>query len=551
MSRRLFLSFGSAFILTIGIVTPVVAGTIFSELGTGILGENAGDEAGWAVDLSSDGRILAVGEVLYDSGLDSAIGRVRVFEWNGSTWEGLGAGIVGEAAGDGSGSEVSLNSNGTRLAIAANANAGGGTRRGSVRVFDWDGTAWSQVGSDIDGEADQDRSGTAIALSADGTRLAIGAGGNDGNGSNSGHVRVYEWDSVSSSWSQLGSDLDGEAAGDNFGNAVSLNADGTILAAGAPINSGAAGAVSGHTRVFRWDSGTSTWSQIGSDIDGEHAGDWSGDAVSLNSDGTLVAIGAENNSDNGADAGQVRVFQWTGGAWVQRGSDIDGTSAGDYAGDSVSLSSDGRHLIVGAPLNSDIASDAGQARVFDWNGTAWAQLGTTIYGEAEGDRAGFAVAISDDGGTFAVGSYLNDESFASAGKVRVFSILSTSSGHNSSETSAPGIFLTIIGEPGSRISAVDILAGAFEVSANSPYLLSLRRVDPEGTITILSSGVVDNHGNLEVEEDLPALNPGNYTVTFTGKDSSGALLTLGNEISVTNDFRLKSVTPESLQPTIR
>ena len=72
--------------------------------------------------------------------------------------------------------------------------------------------SWSQLGTDIDGEAAGDNSGYSVSLSSDGTKVAIGATGNDATGSNSGHVRVYEYSS--SSWSQLGADIDGEAAGD-------------------------------------------------------------------------------------------------------------------------------------------------------------------------------------------------------------------------------------------------------------------------------------------------------------------------------------------------
>ena len=61
---------------------------------------------------------------------------------------------------------------------------------------------WSQLGADIDGEATNDYSGNSVSLSSDGTKVAIGAYLNDGNGSSSGHVRVYEYSS--SSWSQLG-----------------------------------------------------------------------------------------------------------------------------------------------------------------------------------------------------------------------------------------------------------------------------------------------------------------------------------------------------------
>jgi len=48
-----------------------------------------------------------------------------------------------------------------------------------------------QLGEDIDGEAAEDGSGS-VSLSADGKWVAIGASLNDGNGSDTGHVRVYE-----------------------------------------------------------------------------------------------------------------------------------------------------------------------------------------------------------------------------------------------------------------------------------------------------------------------------------------------------------------------
>jgi len=50
---------------------------------------------------------------------------------------------------------------------------------------------FSQFGADIDGEAVGDQSGRSVAMSADGTRIAIGAYSNDGSGSDAGHVRVY------------------------------------------------------------------------------------------------------------------------------------------------------------------------------------------------------------------------------------------------------------------------------------------------------------------------------------------------------------------------
>jgi len=80
--------------------------------------------------------------------------------------------------------------------------------------------SWIQVGADIDGESDLDSSGSAVALSTDGTRVAIGAKYNDGGGNDAGHVRVYDWNGTA--WVQVGTDIDGESPGELSGTAVAL-----------------------------------------------------------------------------------------------------------------------------------------------------------------------------------------------------------------------------------------------------------------------------------------------------------------------------------------
>jgi len=80
---------------------------------------------------------------------------------------------------------------GNILAIGAYDNDGNGTNSGHVRVYSWNGNAYTQRGYDIDGEAAGDKSGVSVSLSNDGNILAIGAYANDGNAVDSGHVRVY------------------------------------------------------------------------------------------------------------------------------------------------------------------------------------------------------------------------------------------------------------------------------------------------------------------------------------------------------------------------
>jgi hypothetical protein len=111
-----------------------------------------------------------------------------------------------------------------------------------------------------------------------------------------------------------------------------------------------------------------TWIKIGADIDGEAADDYSGGSVSISSDGTIVAIGASGNDGSADFAGQVRVYKNIPGAWTKIGADIDGEATGDGSGISVSISSDGTTVAIGAPYNDGAGGNAGQVRVYKIGG---------------------------------------------------------------------------------------------------------------------------------------------------------------------------------------
>jgi len=405
---------------TLSIEYSTVSAGVWTQVGADIDGEAAGDYFGYSVALSSDGTILAVGASLNDGTTGSNAGHVRVYNYSGGAWTQLGGDIDSEAAGDNFGYSVALSSDGSRLAVGATGNDNNfNINVGHVRVFDWDEnqSTWTQVGTDIDGEASGDRFGWSVALSSDGSRLAVGGLYNDANGSNAGHVRVF--DLVEGAWTQVGTDIDGEAAGDDFGGSVALSSDGIRLAVGGRGNDGN-GADAGHVRVFDWDENQSTWTQVGDDIDSEAAGDNFGWSVALSSNGTRLAAGGYVNDGGGTWAGHVRVFDLVGSTWTQLGADIDGEAAGDQLGYSVALSSDGTRLVVGAPRNDGGGTDAGHVRVFDLVGSTWTQVGADKDGEAAFDYFGWSVALSSDGSRLAVGAPYNDGTGSEAGHVRVF-----------------------------------------------------------------------------------------------------------------------------------
>ena len=176
--------------------------------------------------------------------------------------------------------------------IAFNLNAFAQTR--PELSFDFTNTTglWQQLGQDIDGEAIDDRSGESVSLSVDGLTVAIGAPDNDGNGVFVGHTRIYRLNEVTNQWEQFGQDIDGDAIFDDSGRSVSMSSDGLTVAIGAPENDGNGVFNSGHTRIYHFNAVTSQWEQVGQDIDGDASFDDAGESVSLSSDGLTVAIGA-------------------------------------------------------------------------------------------------------------------------------------------------------------------------------------------------------------------------------------------------------------------
>lgn len=330
-------------------------------------------------------------------------------------WVQVGLDIDGEATNDRSGGAVSISSDGVYVAIGAELNDGAGVDAGHVRVYENVAGTWVQLGGDINGEAAGDLFGSSVSISDDGTTVAVGATNNDGSGTNAGHARVYQL--IAGVWTQIGADIDGEFADDLFGSSVSLNADGTIVAIGAELNNGA-GIDAGHVRVYEFIAGT--WTQIGADIDGELAYDWSGASVALNDVGDIVVIGARRNDGTGGSAGHARVFQNIAGVWTQVGGDIDGEAIGDQSGHSVSINGSGTIVAVGAPKNDGNGLEAGHVRVYENIAGVWTQIGADLDGVVAGDEIGWSVSLNTAGDRVAMGAPKNDDTGAEAGHVLVF-----------------------------------------------------------------------------------------------------------------------------------
>jgi hypothetical protein len=327
---------------------------------------------------------------------------------------------------------VALSSEASTLAIGA---PWGNDDTGYVRVYrtDDDGGNRVQLGQTIYGDATGDEFGWSVDITADGTTLVCGSPGTWEVNDRPGYVRVFSLvggdDLDTATWNQIGQDIIGEANGDFFGLSVSISEDGKTIAVSAPLNDGNNGVDSGHVRIYHLEEDDGTrWEQIGQDIDGEVAGEWSGSSVSLSAEGTTIAIGSFSNDENGSESGQVRVYRINsqGLSWERRGQGMYGDRSGDDFGFSVNLSPDGDTIAIGSPG----WTGPGYARVFtlkisdDGDTGSWKQIGQDIIGEANGDefvRFGISVSLSADGKTLAVGANMNyGTNGVNSGHVRVY-----------------------------------------------------------------------------------------------------------------------------------
>ena len=393
--------------------TIITANANYVQIGQDIDGEALEDQSGISVSINSDGTIVAIGAPHNDANSSNS-GHTRVHQYDGTQWVQIGQDIDSTGY---SGYSVSINSDGTIVAI-------GGHKGNETRVYEYDGTQWVQIGQDIDGEANSDSSGWSVSINSDGTIVAIGAINNDANGGNSGHTRVYQY--VGTQWVQMGQDIHGQAAQYQSGWSVSINSDGSIVAIGEPRND-ANGLDAGNTRVYKYDASASQWVQMGQDISGQNLDDHdnSGHSVSINSDGTIVAITAICDDDGGANSGNTRVYEYNGTQWVQIGQDIDGESNHDRSGSSVSINSDGTIVAIGANANDGNGSgNSGHTRVYHYSSTLseWVKIGEDIDGEATQDESGSSVSISGDGTTVAIGAPKSDANGNNSGSTRVYKL---------------------------------------------------------------------------------------------------------------------------------
>lgn len=320
--------------------------------------------------------------------------------------------------GDFFGSPFAVSDDGNRIAVASRFHDGAtGTEAniGKVSMYEFNSGNWVKLGSDIVGIQAGDQLGNVLAMNAAGTIVAVGSRTGAPNGSNSGYVQVFEYNGTN--WIQQGATFEGQSVGEALGTAVSMNADGTRLAIGSVgVNSGA-----GEVKVYSYNG--SSWSQFGSTLSGVVTNDQFGTSVDMDNTGDFLAIGAPfvdtNGTPDGENRGQVKVYEYTSN-WNEVFV-ATGFGANDILGSKVVLSGNGGVLAVAAlqSTNFDPSNGPGYVRTYSKSGNTYTYFRDT-FGENANDRFGRTLALNENGLFMAVGAPFNDTFGSNFGKTFLY-----------------------------------------------------------------------------------------------------------------------------------
>jgi hypothetical protein len=238
--------------------------------------------------------------------------------------------------------------------------------------------------------------------------------------------------------------LRGDGIGYKYGTSLAMNGDGTSVVIGSPRYTTSSGVVTGGAKVLQW---TYEWSLKGSVLEGRSEDDECGVSVAIDKLGTTVAIGApgvslskaSSYSGDAAYRGYVDVYQWEMIEWEVYDWKLTAHLMGahaelEYFGSSVSLSTLGYTVAVGAPeVAVSGMTRVGEVSVYTRSpvGNLWLQYGETLCGRRANGYFGSSVVVTGDGSAVVVGSPGPLDDSMTSGTVSMYTVITP---HSSTST---------------------------------------------------------------------------------------------------------------------
>lgn len=341
----------------------------WTQIGSELMGSDSTGSFGADIDLSNDGNRLIIGA--YDEGMGDR-GAVSVYEWLNNDWSQVGSTLEGDMSNEDFGFAVAISGDGLVIAVGDPMRddvPGGNPESGQVVVYGWANNMWNQIGPKFDLDNNNTLSlvgwiGYSVDLSANGMMVAYGAPNNIDIGSNTvGGVAVYEF-VPNMGWFLVDTTILSTNENNVLGTSIALTPDGQTIAVSAPNMSGS-GSEAGSIKVYEVTGGGGNWQPKGDSIIGPvNAGMHPNNSLAISDNGDRVVFGDPGFGANpDEERGQIKVYDWSGSAWTQWGADILGAAGGMQAGTSITLSADGTRMAEGTIYAG--TNGEGRARVYD------------------------------------------------------------------------------------------------------------------------------------------------------------------------------------------
>jgi len=210
---------------------------------------------------------------------------------------------------------IEISGDGERVVVGVRLNGGG---NGVARAYELTPTGWVQLGATLIGANSGDAFGESVAIDDDGSHILVGAPRRNFDALSAAYARVYAYSAADDAWVQVGADITSATLGETVGDSVAISRDGTRVAVGAPFAGGFT--AGGQVRVYEYDG--TDWVQVGASMGANGEYDLFGKRVRLNADGSRVMASAMQSGPNLSGPGYAKVLAFSGGAWQQVGADL-------------------------------------------------------------------------------------------------------------------------------------------------------------------------------------------------------------------------------------
>lgn len=234
-----------------------------------------------------------------------------------------------------------------------------------INAFYFDGQQWLQDGGDIIPSPDEHIYSLALSFSADGQTLVVGNKSKDSKQhKNAGEVLIYSKEA--DKWVEQSTKFSGDLPNGKLGGQVLLStASNTIVASSSSMDilEQNAGFVETYTQSVK------EWMRNVPTIKPTRSNSYFAYAISLSADGTVLALSAPYIGFG--KPGYVKVFKIKASGWQEivmitdkAGVEIS-TPANNTVGWSIALSSDSKTLAIGFPHNDENGDMSGKVVVYD------------------------------------------------------------------------------------------------------------------------------------------------------------------------------------------